>query len=183
LLYKSKLEIAKISYRYPSNLDLLYSYILECSNKDRRYYKGRKLTFRNLASAEDEFQQPRHDNVTAIFGRATNQEFPQERFEFFAFSAPAQSYNKPATTMEDQLSNVKLQDEPVASPSAEPKKQKKKKVLLMGKSGAGKSSMRSIIFSNYVAKDTRRLGATIDIDLSHVKFLGNLTLNLWDCGG
>jgi Ras-related GTP-binding protein A/B len=26
-------------------------------------------------------------------------------------------------------------------------------------------------------------GATIDIDLSHVKFLGNLTLNLWDCGG
>jgi Ras-related GTP-binding protein A/B len=28
-----------------------------------------------------------------------------------------------------------------------------------------------------------RRGATIDIDLSHVKFLGNLTLNLWDCGG
>jgi Ras-related GTP-binding protein A/B len=27
------------------------------------------------------------------------------------------------------------------------------------------------------------LGATIDVDLSHVKFLGNLTLNLWDCGG
>ncbi|ORY72135.1 Gtr1/RagA G protein conserved region-domain-containing protein [Pseudomassariella vexata] len=53
----------------------------------------------------------------------------------------------------------------------------------MGKSGSGKSSMRSIIFSNYIARDTRRLGATIDIDLSHVKFLGNLTLNLWDCGG
>ncbi|RKF77965.1 Ras-related GTP-binding protein A [Golovinomyces cichoracearum] len=63
------------------------------------------------------------------------------------------------------------------------KKLKKRKVLLMGKSGSGKSSMRSIIFSNYVAKDTRRLGATIDVDLSHVKFLGNLTLNLWDCGG
>src|SRR4051794_25042556 len=60
---------------------------------------------------------------------------------------------------------------------------KKKKVLLMGKSGSGKSSMRSIIFSNYVAKDTRRLGATIDVEHSHVKFLGNLTLNLWDCGG
>ncbi|KAI0883042.1 Gtr1/RagA G protein conserved region-domain-containing protein [Annulohypoxylon maeteangense] len=65
----------------------------------------------------------------------------------------------------------------------EVKKPKKKKVLLMGKSGSGKSSMRSIIFSNYIARDTRRLGATIDIDLSHVKFLGNLTLNLWDCGG
>jgi polynucleotide 5'-kinase involved in rRNA processing len=37
------------------------------------------------------------------------------------------------------------------------KKVKKKKVLLMGKSGSGKSSMRSIIFSNYLAKDTRRL--------------------------
>lgn len=53
----------------------------------------------------------------------------------------------------------------------------------MGKSGSGKSSMRSIVFSNYVAKDTRRLGATIDVEHSHVRFLGNLTLNLWDCGG
>lgn len=53
----------------------------------------------------------------------------------------------------------------------------------MGKSGSGKSSMRSIIFSNYVAKDVRRLGATIDVEHSHVKFMGNLTLNLWDCGG
>ncbi|KAK7749663.1 GTP-binding protein gtr1 [Cytospora paraplurivora] len=68
-------------------------------------------------------------------------------------------------------------------PSEQLKKAKKRKVLLMGKSGSGKSSMRSIIFSNYLAVDTRRLGATIDVDLSHVKFLGNLTLNLWDCGG
>jgi hypothetical protein len=30
----------------------------------------------------------------------------------------------------------------------------------MGKSGAGKTSMRSIIFSNYIARDTRRLGVT-----------------------
>jgi hypothetical protein len=37
------------------------------------------------------------------------------------------------------------------------KKVKKQKVLLMGKSGSGKSSMRSIIFSNYLARDTRRL--------------------------
>jgi Ras-related GTP-binding protein A/B len=39
----------------------------------------------------------------------------------------------------------------------EVRKPKKKKVLLMGKSGSGKSSMRSIIFSNYIARDTRRL--------------------------
>ncbi|KAM7187247.1 Gtr1/RagA G protein conserved region domain containing protein [Rhypophila sp. PSN 637] len=71
----------------------------------------------------------------------------------------------------------------VQAQAAQLKKVKKQKVLLMGKSGSGKSSMRSIIFSNYLARDTRRLGATIDIDLSHVKFLGNLTLNLWDCGG
>lgn len=43
--------------------------------------------------------------------------------------------------------------------------------------------MRSIIFSNYVAKDVRRLGATIDVEHSTVKFLGSLILNLWDCGG
>ncbi|KAL9587458.1 MAG: hypothetical protein Q9203_003513 [Teloschistes exilis] len=62
-------------------------------------------------------------------------------------------------------------------------KQEKKKVLLMGKSGAGKSSMRSIIFSNHVARDVRRLGATIDVDKKRVKFLGNLLLDIWDCGG
>ncbi|XP_049985626.1 ras-related GTP-binding protein B isoform X1 [Alexandromys fortis] len=87
----------------------------------------------------------------------------------------------------------------------------KKKVLLMGKSGSGKTSMRSIIFANYIARDTRSLGATIldrihslqinsslstyslvdsvgntktfDVEHSHVRFLGNLVLNLWDCGG
>ncbi len=44
-----------------------------------------------------------------------------------------------------------------ASAHAQLKKVKKQKVLLMGKSGSGKSSMRSIIFSNYLARDTRRL--------------------------
>lgn len=51
------------------------------------------------------------------------------------------------------------------------------------KAGSGKTSMRSIIFANYVPRDTRRLGATIDVEHSHVRFLGNLVLNLWDCGG
>jgi Ras-related GTP-binding protein A/B len=44
-----------------------------------------------------------------------------------------------------------------AAAYAQLKKVKKQKVLLMGKSGSGKSSMRSIIFSNYLARDTRRL--------------------------
>ena len=47
----------------------------------------------------------------------------------------------------------------------------KKKVLLMGKSGSGKTSMRSIIFANYIARDTRRLGATIDVEHSHVRYV------------
>ncbi|KAL7422705.1 GTP-binding protein gtr1 [Cryptotrichosporon argae] len=59
----------------------------------------------------------------------------------------------------------------------------RRKVLLMGKSGSGKTSMRSVIFSNYSAKDTKRLGATIDVEQSAVRFLGSLVLNLWDCGG
>jgi len=58
-----------------------------------------------------------------------------------------------------------------------------KKVLLMGTHGSGKTSMRSIIFANYIAKDTSRLGATVNIENSNIKFLGNLFLSLWDCGG
>jgi len=30
---------------------------------------------------------------------------------------------------------------------------------------------------------TARLGATIDVEQNHVRFLGDLVLNLWDCGG
>eukprot|EP00753_Platysulcus_tardus_P000962 PLAT10803.3.p1 GENE.PLAT10803.3~~PLAT10803.3.p1 ORF type:complete len:360 (+),score=168.74 PLAT10803.3:145-1224(+) len=59
----------------------------------------------------------------------------------------------------------------------------KQKVLLMGKSGCGKTSMRSIIFANYLARDTMRLAPTLNVEHSHVRFLGNLMLNLWDCGG
>lgn len=72
----------------------------------------------------------------------------------------------------------------------------------MGKGGAGKTSMRSIIFENNVARKTRELGPTskpnalissltllalilelVSIESSDVQFLGNLSLNLWDCGG
>ena len=59
----------------------------------------------------------------------------------------------------------------------------KRKVLLMGKSGAGKTSMRSIIFANYIARDCDRLGPTMEIEHAHVRFLGSLVLLLWDCGG
>jgi len=57
------------------------------------------------------------------------------------------------------------------------------KVLLMGRAGAGKTSMKSIIFANYLARDTNRLHNTYYIEHSSLRFLGNLRLNLWDCGG
>lgn len=53
----------------------------------------------------------------------------------------------------------------------------------MGKCGAGKTSMRSIIFANYIARDTRRLGPTMNVEHSYIRFLGSMVLNLWDCGG
>lgn len=77
-------------------------------------------------------------------------------------------------------------EEPVGTDNvvkAKPAGNSKKKLLLMGKSGSGKTSMRSIIFANYLARDTMRLAATYDVEHSHVRFLGNLVLNLWDCGG
>jgi Ras-related GTP-binding protein A/B len=57
------------------------------------------------------------------------------------------------------------------------------KVLLMGRMGAGKTSMRSIIFANYLARDAYRITFTYDVSRSSVRFLGNLILSLWDCGG
>ena len=76
---------------------------------------------------------------------------------------------------------------------------------------SGKTSMRSIIFANYLARDTTRLSPTLDVEHHHVRFLGDLggfcttriggqmivnsncvltrifspsqVLNLWDCGG
>lgn len=59
----------------------------------------------------------------------------------------------------------------------------RKKVLLMGKGNAGKTSMRSIIFANYIPKDTRQLGPTFDVEHSNVRVMGDLVLNIWDCGG
>jgi Ras-related GTP-binding protein A/B len=57
------------------------------------------------------------------------------------------------------------------------------KILLMGKAGVGKTSMRSIIFANCLPRDAFVLGITHDVNESRLKFMGNLTLNLLDCGG
>ena len=56
-------------------------------------------------------------------------------------------------------------------------------MLLMGRKEAGKTSMHSIIFANYPPRDTMGIGYTVDINENKFLFMGNLTLNLWDCGG
>lgn len=57
------------------------------------------------------------------------------------------------------------------------------RILLMGKSGTGKTSMRSIIFANQAPKDTFLLGFTTEVHEARLKFMGNLVFNLLDCGG
>ena len=64
-----------------------------------------------------------------------------------------------------------------------PEEDKIQKVLLMGRNQAGKTSMRSIIFANYLARDAYRITFTVDVNKQRVRFLGNLVLSLWDCGG
>jgi Ras-related GTP-binding protein A/B len=57
------------------------------------------------------------------------------------------------------------------------------KILLMGKAGVGKTSMRAIIFANCAPRDTFVLGWTHDVLESRLRFMGNKMLNLLDCGG
>ena len=50
------------------------------------------------------------------------------------------------------------------------------KVLLMGRVAAGKTSMRSIIFANYLTREAYRITFTVDVSKARVRFLGNLVL-------
>ena len=60
---------------------------------------------------------------------------------------------------------------------------KPSKLLLLGRSGAGKTSIHSIIFANYHAYETESIGYTQDKLEKKIKFMGDLALSLWDCGG
>lgn len=75
----------------------------------------------------------------------------------FPFEMDAPSPHRAPTTMGSAPAPAVAAGSALSPPSEQLKKAKKRKVLLMGKSGSGKSSMRSIIFSNYLAVDTRRL--------------------------
>ena len=63
------------------------------------------------------------------------------------------------------------------------KSSKFSKILLMGKAGVGKTSIRSIIFANQAPKDTFVLSSTIFLTQTRLQFMGNLSFTLFDCGG
>ena len=58
-----------------------------------------------------------------------------------------------------------------------------KKILLMGKTGVGKTSIKSIIFQNNTGKDTLKLCPTNEIEETHFNLLNNIPLNILDCSG
>ena len=55
------------------------------------------------------------------------------------------------------------------------------KVLLMGKAGVGKTSIKSLIFQNRLAKDTIDLAFTNELEVTHLRFMKNIYLKLIDC--
>ena len=55
------------------------------------------------------------------------------------------------------------------------------KILLMGKAGVGKTSMKSIIFQNQSGKDTLELASTNEIEETHIRFMNNINLAILDC--
>jgi Ras-related GTP-binding protein A/B len=55
------------------------------------------------------------------------------------------------------------------------------KILLMGKMGVGKTSIKSLILQNKSAKDTLNLAFTNEVEESHLRFMKNISLDLLDC--
>lgn len=55
------------------------------------------------------------------------------------------------------------------------------KILLMGKMGVGKTSIKSIIFQNKSAKDSLNLAFTNEVEESHLRFMKIISLDLLDC--
>ena len=56
-----------------------------------------------------------------------------------------------------------------------------KKILLMGKKGVGKTSIKSIIFQNNTPKGTLKLCTTNEIEETHLNFLNKIPINILDC--
>ena len=55
------------------------------------------------------------------------------------------------------------------------------KVLLMGKTGVGKTSIKSLIFHNKSPKDTLDLAFTNEVEVTHLRFMKNIYIKILDC--
>ena len=55
-------------------------------------------------------------------------------------------------------------------------------MLLMGSAGVGKTSMHRVIFANLSAQETKNIGYTRSKEEHRITIMGNLQLDLWDCG-
>ena len=57
---------------------------------------------------------------------------------------------------------------------------KKIKVLLMGKKGVGKTSIKSVIFENMRPQDTFKFSSTEEIEETHINYVNNILLDVLD---
>lgn len=55
------------------------------------------------------------------------------------------------------------------------------KILLMGKSGVGKTAIKSIIFEKKAPKDTLKLCPTNEIEETHLYLLNSIPITILDC--
>ena len=54
------------------------------------------------------------------------------------------------------------------------------KIILIGKKGAGKTSIKSLIFQNKSPQDTLKLDSTNEIEETHLNFINNMHLRILD---
>ena len=54
------------------------------------------------------------------------------------------------------------------------------KIILIGKKGAGKTSIKSLIFQNKSPQETLKLDSTNEIEETHLNFINNMRLNVLD---
>lgn len=66
-----------------------------------------------------------------------------------------------------------------------PQKDKKEyiRILLSGKEGAGKTSIKSLIFENKLPKETLNIAKTKELEISRFKFLKNIYIEVIDYPG
>ena len=71
--------------------------------------------------------------------------------------------------------------EEYSNPNKINEENKVKKILIMGKPGVGKTSIKSVIFEKRAPKDTFKLSPTNEIEETHLNLLNNTPISILDC--